>query len=463
LKTLHFDCFAGISGDMALGAFVDLGVDPGSLRTELSKLGLEGWTLEFVREERGGITGIHAYVKLEGRTDHIAHDDDSLLYEHGCHNHSHDHPHSGHDHIHHHHQHDHSQEGGHEHRSWKDIRKLIEVSGLTAGAKKRALAIFTGIAEAESQVHGVSSEDITFHEVGAMDSIIDIVGAAICMDLLNPDRITCGEVELGGGTVTCAHGVLPVPAPATLILCRGMPVKTGGFNKEMTTPTGAAILAASVDEFTLTGNFTELKTGYGIGTRKTERPNLLRISWREERSLTGPVCTAIPVQEAGRTPPAAEEGIIAEELVLIEANIDDMSGEALGFLMENLFEAGALDVTLTPCAMKKSRPGTIVSVLCPPLKLDALRRAMFRQSSTIGFRETLVRRLSLNREESRVIGGFGEARLKTVFWEDRPLRSKIEYEDRAGLAREKGVSLADAEQIIKTDCLKTSPEKEPGA
>jgi uncharacterized protein (DUF111 family) len=241
-----------------------------------------------------------------------------------------------------------------------------------------------------------------------------------------------------------------------------MPVKTGGFNKEMTTPTGAAILAASVDEFTLTGNFMELKTGYGIGTRKMERPNLLRISWREARSLTGPACTVSPTQEAGRTPLAAE-GIITEELVLIEANIDDMNGEALGFLMENLFDAGALDVTLTPCVMKKSRPGTIVSVLCPPSRLDALRRTVFRQSSSIGFRETVVRRLSLKREESQVTGGFGEARLKTVFWEDRPLRSKIEYEDRAGLARGKGVSLADAEQIIKADCLKTSPGEEPRA
>jgi uncharacterized protein (DUF111 family) len=209
-----------------------------------------------------------------------------------------------------------------------------------------------------------------------------------------------------------------------------MPVKTGGFDKEMTTPTGAAILAASVDEFIAGGSFTEHRTGYGIGTRKLDKPNLLRVSWREERN--------VPV-------PALEGGMLAEELVMIEANIDDMSGEELGFLMESLFEEGALDVTLSPCVMKKSRPGTVVSVLCPPGKMGVLRQAMFQRSSTIGFRETVVRRLSLKREA----GAFGECRTKTVFWGDKPLRSKIEYEDRARVAREQGVSLEDAERIIQ--------------
>ncbi|MDR0758501.1 MAG: nickel pincer cofactor biosynthesis protein LarC [Treponema sp.] len=419
MKTLHFDCFAGISGDMVLGAFVDLGVDPVLLRTELSKLGLGGWALEFMREDRCGITGIHAVVNLEGRSSHIAQDDAGHFHPHDHHSHNHDH-----------HEQDHG--SGHSHHSWKDIRRLIENSGISGGAKKRALAIFTLIAGAESQVHGVPPEDIAFHEVGAMDSIIDIVGAAICLDLLKPDRVTCGEVELGGGMVACEHGVLPVPAPATVILCRGMPVKTGGFDREMTTPTGAAILAASVDEFIAGGSFTELRTGYGIGTRKLDKPNLLRVSWREERNIPAPVL---------------EGGILAEELVLIEANVDDMSGEALGFLMESLFEEGALDVTLSPCVMKKSRPGTVVSVLCPPGKLGVLRRVMFRRSSTIGFREIAVRRLSLKREEGLTADGGG--RTKTVFWGDKPLRSKIEYEDRARVAREQGVSLEDAERIIR--------------
>jgi uncharacterized protein (TIGR00299 family) protein len=274
-------------------------------------------------------------------------------------------------------------------------------------------------------------DDVTFHEVGALDSIIDIVGTAVGLDLLHPDRITCGEIELGGGMVKCAHGLLPVPAPATLILVRGLPVTSGGFNKEMTTPTGAAILAASVDEFTTRGNFREIKTGYGIGTRKMERPNLLRISLREEAA-----------------PEGTEQPWKTEDLVLLETNIDDMTGEALGFLMERLFETGALDVTFTPCVMKKSRPGTLVSLLASPAKVDPLRRALFELSSTIGFREIPVRRLSLKREECTRSGALGEVREKRVFYGEKPLRSKVEFEDRARIARERGVSLAEADRLI---------------
>jgi uncharacterized protein (TIGR00299 family) protein len=428
LKILHFDCFAGISGDMALGALVDLGlIDTDILRKELRKLPVDGWDLEFHRDERGGIFGTHGIVDLGERKDHIAHD-------HGAEDR----------HPEHHHQARHDRKSGPahgEHRSWRDIRTLIEDSPISPGAKKRALDIFTRIARAEAEVHGGSEEDITFHEVGALDSIIDIVGFALCVDMLKPDRITCGEVELGSGTVTCAHGVLPVPAPATLILCRGMPVKTGGFPREMTTPTGAAILAASVDEFTTAGSFREIKTGYGIGTRRMEKPNLLRVSLREEAGV----------------PPQGNWRI--EGLVLLEANIDDMSGEALGFLMETLFAAGALDVTLAPVVMKKSRPGTIVSVLCPPQKLDILRECMFKKSATIGFRETEVRRLSLRRSGDTLGGEWGEVRRKTVFYGEKPLRSKLEYDDRARIAREQGFSLNQAEEFIRGN---PPEEKEEG-
>jgi uncharacterized protein (TIGR00299 family) protein len=438
LKTLHFDCFAGISGDMTLGALVDLGLDPDILREELHKLPINGWNLEFHRDERGGISGTHGVVNLEGETGHIAHDEEpghhhsSLMHTNAQRHGPEPHHHAHHD--------TESGSGVHSggHHSWKEIWALIENSRITVGAKKRALDIFSRLARSEAEIHGVSEEDITFHEVGALDSIIDIVGAAIGLDLLRPDRITCGEVELGSGTVTCAHGVLPVPAPATLVLCRGMPVKTGGFPKEMTTPTGAAILAASVDEFTLSGSFREIKTGYGLGTRRMEKPNVLRLSLREEADVSP--------GENWRT----------EELVLLEANIDDMSGEALGFLMETLFTAGALDVTLTPVVMKKSRPGTIVSVLCPPQKLNMLRELMFKKSATIGFRETAVRRLSLRREEETLGGEWGEARRKTVFYGERPLRSKLEYDDRARIAREQGLSLEEAEKRI----LGASPERE---
>jgi uncharacterized protein (TIGR00299 family) protein len=400
---------------MALGAFADLGVDTALIQAGLEKLGLEGWKLDFRREERCGIFGTRAVVSVD---DHVHHD----------HEHEHEHKHE--------HDHDHEHKHGHDHghHSWKEIRALIEAAPLPAGAKRRALAIFTRIAGAESQVHGVPVEDVAFHEVGALDSIIDIVGTAVCLDLLQPDRITCSELELGGGTVHCAHGELPVPAPATLILCRGLPVRTGGFRQEMTTPTGAAIAAASADAFTGGGAFTELKTGYGIGTRRLDKPNVLRISLREEAVESSP-----------------GKPWITEELVLIETNIDDMTGEALGFLMESLFAGGALDVTLSPCVMKKSRPGTVVSVLAPggPDKLDALREILFRRSSAAGFRETPVRRLSLHREEERLGTPWGEAGKKTVFLGGEALGSKFEYEDRARIARERGISLAGAERLLE--------------
>jgi uncharacterized protein (TIGR00299 family) protein len=357
---------------MALGAFVDLGVDSGRLRAELEKLHLDGWTLEFARDERCGIGGTRATVALGRECLH------------------------GHHHGHHH---------GHEHNSWREIRALIEGSGVSVGAKERALAIFTRIACAEAEVHGCALDEVAFHEVGALDSIIDIVGTAICLDELGPDRITCSAVELGGGVARCAHGVLPVPAPATLLLVKGMPVKTGGFDKEMTTPTGAAILAASVDEFVTEAAFTEVKTGYGIGGwTLAGKPNVLRLSLREA------------------------DDTITRSLILLEANIDDMTGEEFGFLMERLFEAGALDVTFTPCVMKKSRPAQIVGVLCARETLEAVRRALFVHSTTIGFRETDVRRIELRREGDATVDGL---RRKTVFLDGKPLRSKIEFDDRA--------------------------------
>ncbi|MDR2210922.1 MAG: nickel pincer cofactor biosynthesis protein LarC [Spirochaetaceae bacterium] len=413
MKTLHFDCFAGISGDMTLGALVDLGADPALLKKELSKLAplkTGEWELDFIPDERCGITGTRGLVTLPGhhRGEHH-HKDDHTPHHHGGHPADH----------------------AHFHRSWRDIRTMIAESDLTGGAKKRALGIFTLIADAEAQVHGTSPEAVTFHEVGALDSIIDIAGTAICLDMLNPERITCGEVELGGGTVRCAHGVLPVPAPATLLLVRNMPVKTGGFNCEMTTPTGAAILAASVDEFILAGSFREIKTGYGIGERKLEKPNLLRLSWREE---PGPALSL------------KREGIIR-----LDTNIDDMSGEELGFLMERLFEAGALDVTLSPCVMKKSRPGTIVSVLGKSADRGVLGNCLIRHSSALGFRETAVDRFFLERKIETLRGSFGAVRQKTVSCPGAAPRSKIEFEDRARIARQRGLSLREAEKMIEAE------------
>jgi len=431
MRTLHFDCFAGISGDMTLGALVDLGVDPEQLRTELNKLGLSGWQLVFRQEDRCGIGGTHAIVELLDQPYHEhEHEHGHGEGAHHHHEHTHEHEHADHhDELHH---ESHKKTEEHKHNSWREIRDLIAQSTITESAKKRALAIFSRIADAESQVHGVPVEDVAFHEVGALDSIIDIVGAAICIDILNPEYITASEIELGGGTVTCAHGVLPVPAPATLLLCQNLPVKTGGFQKEMTTPTGAAILAECVDEFVTKASFIEIKTGYGIGTRKMDKPNVLRVSWREVQNSVD----------------NGKEQVLAESAVVIKTNIDDMTGEELGFLMEALFAAGALDVTFVSCMMKKNRPGTLVSVLCTPQKKASIEHTLFKQSSTIGLRESIVRKVMLNREAHTVASGFGNARVKTVFLDGSPLRFKIEYDDRARIAREQGVSLREAEALI---------------
>ena len=401
MKTLHFECYAGISGDMTLGALVDLGVDPAFLTQELTKLGLNGWDLSFVRAERNGITGMRALVRLDEAPTRLI------------------------------------TKTEHSHNSWREIRQLIERSTLTDTTKGLALRIFERIAIAEAQVHGKNVEDVGFHEVGALDSILDIVGAAICLEALAPDRITASEIELGGGTVKCAHGVLPVPAPATLILCQGLPVRTGGFEKEMTTPTGAAILAEVVDEFITTDRFIERKTGYGLGTRKLAKPNVLRVSWRE-------------------TLPPSPNSWVTEELIVMQTNVDDMTGEALGFLMEELLAHGARDVTFTPCTMKKSRPGVVVEVLTDTEHLDLMRRMVFRHSTTLGFRESRVNRVSLPRQETSWTGKWGQARLKTAHLDDS-VKSKWEYEDRARVAREQNISLAQAENLLTDDLSSNEP------
>jgi uncharacterized protein (TIGR00299 family) protein len=408
-RILHFECFAGISGDMALGALVDVGVDREALAGELSKLPLDGWKLEFHRDSRSGICGIHPVVVMaDGSTDHMAEEQSRGHGEY----------------------HEQEPASGHngEHRRWKDIREMITGSGISGGAKERALKIFSVLAEAEAEVHGMTVDEVAFHEVGAVDSIIDIVGTAVCLDMLKPDKITCGSIELGGGTVRCAHGTLPVPAPAVLKLCHGLPCTSGGFDKEMTTPTGAAILRACVDEFVTESAFVPLKEGIGIGTRRMDKPNFLRVSLREMGA--NPAASGDKPGDSRKNDKPGAQPWLEETLYSLECNIDDMTGEDFGFLQERLFQAGALDVAFIPCTMKKNRPGIIVQVLCDEKQRHAVRLTLFTKSTTIGFRETTVNRLSLRREEAVIDSGFGPARVKKVYLGDEFLRQKIEYDDR---------------------------------
>ena len=303
-KILYFDCFSGICGDMTLAALVDLGVPEDHLKEELAKLGLPGWRLRFTPGSKHGISGIKADVDLlpvPVKSSKVAIRKDAAT---------------------------------HDHRAYRDIRKMIEDSGLPLGTKDRAFSIFKKLAEAEAKVHGTSVEAVLFHEVGAVDSIVDIVGAAIGLEYLAPDRILCSRVELGGGFVKCQHGLIPVPAPAVVELLEGVPVKSGAVQVETTTPTGAAILAACVDEFTDDKRFSILKTAYGIGHRDTDIPNLLRL-------FTGERIIGREGETQGQS--SAQDlrpRLPASRGIVLECNIDDMSPELHGYLFERFFDAG---------------------------------------------------------------------------------------------------------------------------
>ncbi len=424
MRILYYDCFAGISGDMNLGAMVDLGVEPEYLRARIALLGLPGYELRISRGSKMGIGGTRVEVLLdEGESpDHVHH--------HGHEpsgGHQHDHGsvhdvHGGHDHEDHHEKH-------HQHRSFKDIKAFIESSGLSDAEKTLSLRIFSVLAEAEGRVHGKPAEDVTFHEVGAVDSIVDIVGAAVCLAYLKPDAVYCSRVELGGGSVRCAHGLLPVPAPATALLVEGMPVHLGGTKFEMTTPTGAAVLKSVVDEFSSDISFTPEKTGCGIGFRDTEIPNVLRVF----------LGNAEPVHRGKSLKPPYERG----DALIIETTIDDMNPELYGEASERLFAAGALDVFLTPIYMKKGRPGINLTVLVLPEKSEAVKEALFLHTTTIGLREYPVKRCMLRREIERVSTALGEVRVKRTYYGTRILTSKPEYEDMKSCAERNGLALRE--------------------
>jgi uncharacterized protein (TIGR00299 family) protein len=344
---LYYECFAGISGDMNLAALVDLGVDQKYLVDELKKLGLQGYELVFKSDIRRGISGIRADVNI---AEHMNHSHSVLQMQ----------PH----------------ESGHEHRSFKDIKILIEKSGISDFAKNKSVAIFQKLAEAEGKIHNLPIEKVHFHEVGAVDSIVDIVGAAICIDFLKPSKIIASRIELGSGMVKCVHGTYPVPAPATLEVLKGIPVRLGTIPFEATTPTGAAILATIVDEFVDKTNFTIEKTSYGIGHKDSEVPNVLRVSW----------CSA-------------ETSMFkTEATTIIECNIDDMNPETFDFLMEKLFANGADDVYFTPIIMKKSRPAIIFSVICKPQLSGKLLSIILSETTSIGARSYEVTKHILERK-----------------------------------------------------------------
>jgi pyridinium-3,5-bisthiocarboxylic acid mononucleotide nickel chelatase len=425
MKILYYDCFSGISGDMNLGALLDLGVDFGYLQSELLKLPVHGYTLEKEQDIRKGISGTRLHVILD--------EDHKHPHDHGHHHHSHEKGgklhgmdlkigHSEHEH----------EEGHHHHNSYREIKEVIKNSSLNEHVKELSLAIFEKVALAEAKIHNKPVDDIGFHEVGAVDSIVDIVGAAICLDKLAPDAIYCSTIELGSGMVRCAHGIYPVPAPATAEILKNIPVKKGNVSFEATTPTGAAILAATVTKFVDKADFTILSTGHGIGSKDGELPNVLRVFLGEKATI-----------------------VHADTSYMIECNIDDMNPEFYDYVIDMLLKAGAKDVYLTPIIMKKSRPAVKLSVLCTEDAEDAVHAILFRETSTIGTRKYRVEKTMLDRQIENVETALGTVRIKTAWFQGKRIRSKPEYDDCIRIAKEHKMPLQqvyrEIEQFLNND------------
>jgi pyridinium-3,5-bisthiocarboxylic acid mononucleotide nickel chelatase len=423
MKTLYFDCFSGISGDMTIGALLDLGVDLGYLTSELKKLPVEGYELKASRVMRSNLSAMKFDVLVQGEEKHEHH------HDHG-HDHHHEHEH-GHEHHHHEH-HEHSHSHGHFHRKASQILGMIRDSGLNANTKRIASEIFTKLAISEGKVHHIAPEDVEFHEVGAVDSIVDTVGSAIGFDALGIDRFLCSAINIGSGFIHCQHGVFPVPAPATADLLRHATIYQKHAQTELVTPTGAAILSAVVNRFGTLSGFAAERIGYGAGTKQfADFPNCLRLMIGEEERGAG-------------------------DVIVIEANIDDMNPQNFGYVTERLLAAGALDVFTIPIQMKKARPGQLLQVLAPSDAVDALSRVIFQETTTIGLRKYSVDRTTLDREFVDVDTEFGKVRIKVSRMNGEVVNFTPEFEDCARVAREKNVPLKRVQALATHAYLKQS-------
>lgn len=382
---LHLDCASGISGDMFLGACLDLGLPVVLLEEMVERLGLDGVELRVRRAKRGGLAGLRFTVLREGRPVDGAGAKSAA------------------------------------HRNLPTILRMIGDSGLEAGVRDRASALFRRLGEAEAQVHGVGLDEVHFHEVGADDSIVDLVGAALAVEHFAPVLVSSSTVVVGSGTVSTRHGVMPVPAPATALLLQGLPVSTGGVLGELTTPTGAVIVREFVSVFEPSGaDGVRRSDGYGVGLGSREladRPNALRI----QRAVTM----------------AAAPGW--NRVAVLECQVDDTTGEAVGYAAEALLEAGALDVFTAAVQMKKSRPGVAITVICRPERALELAERVLLETGSLGCRRTIADRLEAERSSAAVATSFGDVKVKRAAIGGRALGAAPEYEDVRRIARDRGV------------------------
>ena len=442
MSILIYDPFAGISGDMNMAAMVDLGVPEEYIKETLESLGIPDWEISFTNEKRKGISAMRAHVLIDGisqdctdngKSNHSYAHNHEIGHTHsheGNHSHNHEHSHEGshsqryeHGHeIGHTHSHEHGHEHSHEHRNIGDIEKILKHSSLSPQIRERAMKMFLSVAEAEAKVHGMPIEKVHFHEVGAVDSILDIVAAAAAVEYLKPEKILSFAPELGGGFVKCAHGRIPVPAPATAEILKDVPVKTGAVDFETTTPTGAAILKTLSDGFITKSSFTIRKTGYGAGSRDTEIPNVLRVFLADDISSAG-------------------ADFNEETVYMMECNIDDMNPEIYGYVMSLLLEAGANDVYMTPVYMKKNRPGTLLSLVVTPDKREIMRDIIFKETTTAGIREYEIGRAVLERKSGFVSSVYGDIPVKKLFYKGEEVGCKAEYEAVRNLAEKHNIPM----------------------
>lgn len=403
MKTLYLDCAMGAAGDMLTAALLELCPDRDAALAALNALGIPGVEYHAAPAVKCGITGTHVTVTVNG-----AEEDEHLHEHHHAHDHA-DHDHHDEDHEHHHHHHS----GMHE------ITHILEALPVSDRVRTQAAAVYGRIAEAESRVHGIPVTEIHFHEVGTMDAVADVVGFCFLLEKLAPDRVVVSPVHVGSGQVRCAHGILPVPAPATADILKDVPIYSGEIKGELCTPTGAALLKQFADAF---GPMPMMRTeaiGYGMGKKDFPAANCVRAMLGET---------------------AADRGGMTDTVTELRCNLDDMTPEAIGFARRALLEAGALDVWTTAIDMKKDRPGIMLSVLCQLDDRERFVGLLFRHTTTLGVRETLCRRCTLERSEETVETAFGPVRRKIAAgWGVR--REKYEYEDLAAIARRENLSL----------------------
>ena len=410
MKTLYLECKMGAAGDMLMGALLELVPNPEQALEQLNDLGIPGVTYAMEKTAKCGILGTHVTVTVNGQEEH---------------SHDHGHEHHDHEHEHEHHRHDHDHEHHHHHHtSMADITHIMSHLPLPETVRNNALGVYQAIAQAESKAHGMPVEEIHFHEVGAMDAVADVVGVCMLMDQLKVDQVCASPVHVGSGHVHCAHGILPVPAPATADLLRGIPSYGGEIQGELCTPTGAALLRQFVTKFGPMPQMAVEKIGYGMGSKDFPMANCVRAMLGQTEDTPG------------------------DQVVELQCNLDDMTPEDIGFAVETLLENGALDVYTTAIQMKKNRPGVLLSVLCHPEQRENMVGLLFRHTTTLGIRETEHRRYTLERSSRQAETPWGTVEVKQAQGWD-VTREKPEFDRLREIAKKENLSMAEIRKALR--------------